>query len=251
MVTKESRPPKKWAHCKKQILLGDEADFNLTDVKQKSLKRCLDQRHKKTAHAEAYIMYIARLYADTCPTDGAIMCLPYESVGQFYNEYVMFCKSIVINFDCVAKAECFRLALLSLKGSIRLMTCKGAFQTCDICNNANDMLRGGKCRYSRQQREIILKFKRLHLAQQAQERRHQEKNRLEAAEMTPEGKTVKAYLLSDGMTAMRGDTPKVGGGDFRRGKQDSNCIGNRIIGNYSIYSYLFVSLIIIVAYVHI
>jgi hypothetical protein len=70
----------------------------------------------------------------------------------------------------------------------------------------------------------------LHLLQQAQERRYQEQNRLDAAAVV-NCQPTKAYILSDGMTAMRGDTPKVGGGNFRASKRDTQCIANRVIGN--------------------
>jgi hypothetical protein len=148
---------------------------------------------------------------------------------QFYSEYSNFCETTLINPRCRAGKETFRKVLLSLESSIRLIGCKGSFQTCDICNNANDMLRASRSRYSREQREIILKFKRLHLLQQAQERRYQEQNRLDAAAVNYQ--PTKTYILSDGMTAMRGDTPKVGGGNFRASKRDTQCIANRVIGN--------------------
>lgn len=51
-----------------------------------------------------------------------------------------------------------------------MLKCKGSFQTCEICNNANELLRNRSKRYSRAKRDIIMRFKAMHLDQQAAER---------------------------------------------------------------------------------
>jgi hypothetical protein len=53
--------------------------------------------------------------------------------------------------------------------NVKLMRCRGAFQTCEICNNANLLLRDAKRRFTKEQRQMILKFKAMHISQQAQE----------------------------------------------------------------------------------
>ena len=50
------------------------------------------------------------------------------------------------------------------------MTCKGNFSTCDICNAANEMLSEHSKKYSLAQRELVMKWRKLHLVQQAKER---------------------------------------------------------------------------------
>lgn len=123
-------------------------------------------------------MFISRCYADTCPTSSEVMCLPYEDVKQLFSEYRAHCHTNLIHSSAVAGEQTFRKAFKSFD-NIRLIGCKGSFQTCDICNNANDMLKSK--RYNNEQRKIVLQFKRLHLLQQAEERRHQEFNRMEAS----------------------------------------------------------------------
>lgn len=64
----------------------------------------------------------------------------------------------------------FHLFICLISVSVRLMRCKGNFSTCDICNAANDLLADHKANYSSMQRELIMKWRRLHLKQQADER---------------------------------------------------------------------------------
>ena len=64
-----------------------------------------------------------------------------------------------------AKREPFRKVFKNMSSEFRLIGAKGSFPTCDICNNANDFLRNLTYK-DQSHREIILKFKRLHLMQQ-------------------------------------------------------------------------------------
>lgn len=106
---------------------------------------------------ERYIRYIASLSADSCPTDESILVLPYDSLHEFYLEYVAYSEADnLINY---ASKETFRLKFKSLSNEFKLMGSKGSFPTCDICRNANDLLRDRSIR-DQHQREIILKFKR-------------------------------------------------------------------------------------------
>ena len=56
------------------------------------------------------------------------------------------------------------------ESTVRFMRCKGNISTCDICNNAADLLADRKRGFTKDQRDIILKFRRLDLKQQADER---------------------------------------------------------------------------------
>lgn len=98
---------------------------------------------------------------------------------SFFEEYLAFCTAEKLSPNQYAKDETFRKIFLSMNNEFRLITSKGSMPTCDICNNANDMLRSLKIR-DQSSREIILKFKRLHLRQQMEERQYMENNRIES-----------------------------------------------------------------------
>ena len=104
---------------------------------------------------ENYIKYIATLNADACPTDEDVLVLPYDSINEFYQEYVAYSQGVDASF---AGRETFRQKFHELK-QYRLCESKGSFPTCDICRNANDLLRDRSIK-DQKHREIILKFKR-------------------------------------------------------------------------------------------
>ena len=143
---------------------------------------------------DSFINYIGEFYSDTCPTDGNIKFLPYESVSSIYNEY---CSHVVTKDLIPASQSTFRACFNKVEDKYRLVTAKGSFQTCDICNNANAMLRfqDNQNRYQnvKEQRNIILSYKRTHLDQQASERDHQmkiEKNVLLEINMVNHNKLI-------------------------------------------------------------
>ena len=77
---------------------------------------------------------------------------------------------------------------------------------------------------------MVLKFKRLHLFQQMKEREYQMLTRQRAIDEVTGRQPNLAYILFDGMTVYSGNTPKVGGGYFRKGKKDTVYVTNRVIG---------------------
>lgn len=115
-----------------------------------------------------------------------------------------------------------------MNNEFRLITSKGIMPTCDICNNANDMLRSLEIR-DQSSREIILKFKRLHLQQQMEERQYMEKNRIES-KMESAGQPLQFFCLIDAMTCSRGDVPQVGGTHRQSKSEIAHTIENRVIG---------------------
>lgn len=120
--------------------------------------------------------------------------------------------------------EAFRLSWLDLK-HIKLRTTKGAFETCGVCNNLNDVLKDLKKEWSKL--EIVLRLKRLHLLQQAQERLDSKKRREEARlTFDADGNPTIAYLEFDGYSNYKTMTPI----HSRKSKGDLNRIGNRVIG---------------------
>jgi hypothetical protein len=156
--------------------------------------------------------------------------LPYGSVPEFFKEYLAFCHAEHLTPSGYAKDETFRKTFLSLKNEFRLIGAKGSMPTCDICNNANDMLRASHIK-DQSSREIILKFKRLHLQQQMKERQYMEQNRIVSKTLV-NGQPTQFFCLIDAMTCSRGDVPQTGR-KFRQGKSEiSHQIENRVIGEY-------------------
>ena len=109
---------------------------------------------------------------------------------------------------------------------IKLMGCRGSFQTCDICNNCNGLLRDPSRHWTEEQRDVIVQFKMLHLMQQKAERDEMEINKIKALSDFTDGVPNTIMLVIDGMTKYKGDTPKYG---KRRSKGDKT-IESRIIG---------------------
>jgi hypothetical protein len=103
------------------------------------------------------------LTGDACPTDKNIKFLPYAGPKEFYSEYVAYCKLENLLDSEYAKRETFRKGLHELRHEFRLMGAKGSFPTCEMCNNANDLLRNLKVK-DQSHREIIFKLKKEHLS---------------------------------------------------------------------------------------
>lgn len=76
----------------------------------------------------------------------------------------------------------------------------------------------------------MLRFKRLHLEQQGKERQYMEDNKQKClSDYDDFGNPLHAMIYSDGMTVMRGDTPKLGRTRKSKGDQGKK-ITNRVIG---------------------
>jgi len=84
-------------------------------------------------------------------------------VSQLFAEYKAHCKQFATPHSHTAAKETFRKAWKDCykKGEVKFTRGKGTFPTCDICNNANDMLALAKnnSRWTRRQRDIIGAFK--------------------------------------------------------------------------------------------
>ncbi len=101
-----------------------------------------------TQHAKSYIRMQAA-YSDTYATpDGvvlgagdveyAVRAVPYISAAAFYLDYEAFSKEHTLEY---AKRKTFSNAFFSMKNEVRLSDSKGSFQTCDVCNNCDDLLK--------------------------------------------------------------------------------------------------------------
>jgi hypothetical protein len=156
-----------------------------------------------------------------------IKILPYESIRQLHDEYLFDHDIQGKTEDTKAGYKTFREQFQLRREHVRLLRCKGSFPTCDICNTALEMLRDTK-RWDSAQREIVLRFRRLHLKQQQIEREHLEKVKQDCRKIDPTtGMPLQALIFTDAMTSSRGNTPKEGVG--RRSKQ-TKAILNRVFG---------------------
>lgn len=227
ILTQRRKPPNNWIHYKKWLLAGRPVE-NLAENESTSVKMFKDGRANKYLHGLSFINHVAQIFSDTVPTDGNKVCIPYETIDELFREYENYCNTCASHIATRCGLSTFRKAFRSVGDTVKMLGSKGTFQTCDICNCAHDLLRSRDTTFNKEQREIILKFKRLHLQQQAEERNYQEKNKLFARMNLERGQPSHAYILIDGMTKFTGNTPRTGK-KFRQGK-DSNIIGNRIIG---------------------
>lgn len=152
LVGNHGRPPRQWRDAIQSFKdgsfysRGDNPKKDATDVE---LKRLKSDQTKKSSHAKSYIQWLALIFADTSPTDSKVKILPYENVQQMHEEYIAFCRSQGIHVSLHCSYETFRVAFNSLHEEVRLRRAKGSFPTCDICNNANDLLRSGKGNFSK------------------------------------------------------------------------------------------------------
>ena len=109
------------------------------------------------------------------------------------------------------------------------MGAKGSFNTCEICNSLNNLLKNTHKKLKhKEQTRIVQEFKkRLHIAQQSIERKRLEVNKKLALEVDDSGQPQQALIFIDGMTELTGNTPKIGAN--RHSKVD-HVIANRVIG---------------------
>ena len=227
------RFPRQWSRLRSENLI------------EKGIKK--DVSHKpvrsdnaiKTDHALAYIRYISATYGrdeepgigETVPdasvkTDN-VRVLPYDNISHLHIEYEIHSKVNKEESRFIAKRETFRLAFNSLK-NVRLLGAKGSFQTCDICNIANELLR--KTSFTPEQRKIIMAYKRLHIDQQKTERGYMEIQRQKALEPAGyDGIPEYGFLMADGMTVYTNNTPVVG--KTRKVKSSmTHQFTNRVVG---------------------
>jgi len=194
-------------------------------------------------HASGYIDFVTNLFVHQDPTKsvqqmqtigetsplagyGDLIILPYDSIAQFYNEYVVHSTSRGYSPQFIAKYTTFYNAF-EAREKIRLLGSKGSFNTCEICNSLNSLLKNTHKKLKKEQLRIVQEFKRLHIAQQSLERKALEVRKQISLELDEEGQPIQALLFPDGMTEMKGQTPKVG--STRHTKVDT-VIANRIIG---------------------
>ena len=145
--------------------------------------------------------------------------IPYNSVQEFYRQ--KYCPDMIqIGEECCSHTT-FVTAFKEI-GNISTLRQKGSFNTCGICNNADDLIKDDK-RFTRSMINVFEQFKTKHILQQRNERQTLEDNIFQAKQYDSFGNTKLMLLYSDGMTVLTGDTP------MRRGNNNP-VITNRVIG---------------------
>ena len=115
----------------------------------------------KYEHCESFIHWYGKQNGSLSPHEGEtnLTILPFETIAQLYVEYRYQCE---IDNHEPASDETFRKVYNKLrdKGLYKFTRGKGTFPTCDICNNANDLLATGQSiKMSSQVRDLIVKMK--------------------------------------------------------------------------------------------
>jgi len=97
-------------------------------------------KHSKLDSANTYIEYITSKLADTSPfaNQEKDLIIPYYDIKTVYHDYQRYQINTNKKSDTVSLST-FRRAFESQK-HIKLLGSKGSFHTCEICNNALDLL---------------------------------------------------------------------------------------------------------------
>lgn len=256
---------KMWIRLKKETFAtfsrngGHIREDDMKDIEAaiKTKKDKSEQRARpKSDHATTFIKYFAQFHSSLSPNEGGenIHILPFETVSQLFAEYNAYCKSNDIHRSQKAGRTVFNSQWKECynKKEVKFTRGKGTFPTCDICNNANDMLSLAKSnsRWNKRQREIIINFKvkhcmffnsflcdcfhllccfqSHHLKQQAIERAALEgKKHIARTDYTEDGMPKEAVIFGDGMTKYATKTPKYG---RKQGKKETAYLENRVFG---------------------
>ena len=175
------RIPNKFSELKKEkIQPGYSANKKLIN------KNVEETNAPKRNHALRYLQYLGEFYADSGygETVADVKFIPYDRLKEVYQEYKAKTEredSDIFPVErLLAGRELFRQCYVSLKNTIRLRTCKGAFETCSVCNAFHEILKSESLEWSMDKVQMVQKFKRLHLQLQAEERANAEKRKTEA-----------------------------------------------------------------------
>jgi hypothetical protein len=135
--------------------------------------------------------------------------LPYAKNRNFYGEYVHVCQ--VYNYPERASESVFNRALtkvITTKAKegvqVRLSGGKGGFDKCDICHNA-DLLLKRSHGWSDEEKAIIHAYRRQHIAQQFAERVKLQSNIANTYKLDHNGQPKSALIFGDGMTVYTGN----------------------------------------------
>jgi len=237
LANSRGAPSKVWRE-EVNIFLGTKPATQKKSVKKAQKKAEHGQesnKRKKREDAYAFASGVAR--SDACDRsamegqDKSIF-LPYSNYMYFYGEYAFVRKSQ--GHHAHAKFTTFKRAVSQLMKDmlrehglvLKLNTGAGHFEKCDICHNADQLLQNTS-HWSKSEKNIIYAYRRRHIAQQFAERIKLRQNIDSTYDMGDDGQPLTALLFSDGMTVVKGDTPRLG---KEAAKGDTHHITSRIIG---------------------
>jgi hypothetical protein len=110
---------------------------------------------------QTFITWFGKNNGSTSPNEGEedLCVLPFEKLAQLYEEYRFQCEK---ESESPASKSTFGRAYSALRKEnvVRFSRGKGTFPTCDICNNANDLLANArKDKMANKVRDLIVKLK--------------------------------------------------------------------------------------------
>jgi len=182
VTTMKSQMPRQYRRIK-ELILHPELKVTKAFVAMKGDKSA------KKRHAMAFIQFVAECTADTSTENEKTKILPYEDVTEVFTEYEAHYKRTPQRAESthannIAGRTTFFNGMHELEKAnlVKLRGTKGSFETCAICNNLNDALKSSALSWTEHQLSIVLKIKRLHLNQQAFERKDSEQRRMSAAQ---------------------------------------------------------------------
>jgi hypothetical protein len=150
---------------KRSITDGCEglSDERLEELLKKRKSSTEVRSRRKHEHAQHFIEWFSNLHGSASPNEGEedLRILPFETLSHLFYEYQTSCKTENVDSNTCAKRETFRKAWVELykQKKCRFTRSKGTFPTCDICNNATDMLTSSRTsKYSQLERDIILSY---------------------------------------------------------------------------------------------
>jgi len=222
-----------WRKQKSDILRGlvtieqqKANDIKMKKEGQPNLFKVSEKREKREKCIR-FMTHNVENYADTIPSSEGmnkhskpVKVIPHRDIKSYYDEYLVYCDALSMEKESIASYTTFSRAFRQFKKDknadyeLRLLRCKGSFNTCEICNNSTELLRRDKkiggVKFTEEQRTILLEFRRLHLNQQQQERAKLELRKLKAKEYDARGNPSAALLYGDGMTQFTCLSPRFG-----------------------------------------
>jgi len=160
--------------------------------------------------------------------------IPYRNIEAFYDEYEQNSAQSFKLPENVASLTTFRRAFnyCAKEKGIRKLRCKGNMSTCEICNNSDELL-NNKSKCLPNQREIIHRFKKVHMNQQFKEREYLDQRKIDALKVDDNGDPIEALIFPDGMTQHTCKTPK-----FDKPSKGDSAIESRIVSS-EVYIYIY------------
>ena len=150
---------------KRSIHNGDDelVDEKLEELLRRKKSSSEVRGRFKFEHAQRFIEWWSNVHGSASPNEGEedLRILPFETVSQLFYEYQTCSKNESAAVHEVAQRETFRKAWVDLykKKKCRFTRSKGTFPTCDICNNAADMLTSSRAsKFSQLERDIIISY---------------------------------------------------------------------------------------------